>query len=48
MFCSHEGKPLRPDAVTEAWKKAVKGKWKFHALRHCHASALIAAGLDIY
>ena len=47
VFCTPEGKPLRPDALSEMWKRAVKGRWTFHAIRHCHASALIAAGIDI-
>ncbi len=38
-------------AITNQWIDAVKTlglpKITFHALRHCHASALIAAGLDV-
>src|SRR5262245_37321314 len=47
IFSTVEGQPLRPDAVSEAWKAAVQGRWRFHSLRHAHASALIAAGVDI-
>jgi integrase len=47
VFCRHDGKPLSGDRVTLLWREAVDGRWKFHALRHAHASALISAGLDI-
>ena len=35
-----------PSTVTRHWHEAVQGRWTFHALRHTHASALIADGLD--
>jgi len=39
------------DRFTDRWRDAVKSrglpKVTFHALRHSHASALIAAGLDV-
>jgi integrase len=47
VFCRYDGHHLIPTSVSHAWRKAVGGKWKFHALRHTHASALIAAGLDL-
>jgi integrase len=47
VFCRYDGSPLAPDHQTVRWGRAVKGRWKFHALRHTHASALIAAGVDI-
>jgi integrase len=47
VFCKFDGAPLNADQVTIRWRRAVGGKWKFHALRHTHASALIAAGADI-
>ncbi|HYB05132.1 MAG TPA: site-specific integrase, partial [Methyloceanibacter sp.] len=46
VFSNHEGEPIRADYVTAMWKRAVGGV-KFHALRHTHASALIAAGIDV-
>jgi integrase len=46
VFCRHDGGNLVPSSVTRSWHQAVKGRWKFHALRHTHASALIADGLD--
>lgn len=40
-----------PDALSYAWRAAVHWrklpKVTFHALRHSHASALIAAGVDV-
>lgn len=40
-----------PYSISDRWRDAVKtrklAKVTFHALRHSHASALIAAGLDI-
>jgi integrase len=52
VFCDHEDRPLRGDRVTLMWKRAMDSiagmpKVKFHALRHTHASALIAAGIDV-
>ena len=47
VFCNYKGEPLSGDRVTCLWRRAVGGKWKFHSLRHAHASALVAAGLDV-
>jgi integrase len=47
VFCRYDGRPLPPSHLTHRWRQAINGQWKFHALRHTHASALIAAGLDI-
>jgi integrase len=47
VFCRHDGRPLPPNHLTYRWRRAVGGKWVFHALRHTHASALIAAGQDV-
>ena len=47
VFCRLDGQPLPPNHVTARWREAVGGKWKFHALRHTHASALIAGGIDV-
>ena len=47
VFCKFDGTPLSPDHLTLRWRRAIKGKVTFHVLRHTHASALIAAGVDI-
>lgn len=50
VFASVDGSPLSPNAVTKAWQAAmsIAGlKATLHSLRHSHASALIAAGLDV-
>jgi integrase len=45
--------PWPPDQLSRDWARIVAGKGRklprasFHALRHSHASALIAAGVDI-
>lgn len=50
-FATVEGDILSPHLITNRWRRAVKNrklpKVSFHALRHSHASALIAAGLDV-
>ena len=50
VFGTVEGAPLDPDRITQDWKRftAARGlpKVTLHALRHAHASALIAAGAD--
>ena len=51
VFATIEGKWPSPDAITDQWRYAVKRldlpKIRLHGLRHAHASALIAAKLDI-
>jgi integrase len=48
VFCSHDGKPLSPNYLSIQWRRAANlPKVTFHALRHSHASALIAAGIDV-
>jgi integrase len=51
VFCDHEGKPISPNYLSIMWRRAIAGlnipQVKFHALRHSHASALIAAGVDV-
>jgi integrase len=51
VFGSPEGLPLSPDNLSRDWKRAVKAlglpEIMFHALRHSHASALIASGIDV-
>src|SRR5262245_21156608 len=46
VFCRHDGSNLVPSSVTRNWHEAVEGRWKFHALRHTHANALIADHID--
>lgn len=42
---------MSPDNLSRDWRRAVKAlklpDVMFHALRHSHASALIASGLDV-
>jgi integrase len=51
VFCHEDGSPLSPDRLSQQWRRFVVAKGmpavSFHALRHTHASALIAAGLDV-
>ena len=51
VFGSVDGNPPTPFTISNCWRRAVKSrglpKITFHALRHSHASALIAAGLDV-
>jgi integrase len=51
LFGELDGAPRRPDQLSWLWRSACKSlklpRVSFHALRHTHASALIAAGLDI-
>jgi integrase len=51
VFCKLDGSPLSPDNVSRDWRTATAAlglpRVMFHALRHSHASALIASGLDV-
>ena len=51
LFANLEGKPLRPSAVSSDWGELAERigmpEVTFHALRHTHASQLIAQGVDI-
>jgi len=51
VFSTPEGQLLSPDNLSRDWKRVVKARQlpavTFHALRHTHASALIASGLDV-
>jgi integrase len=46
-----DGSPLVPDNVSSEWRKVVSSpnlpKVSLHALRHTHASQLIASGMDV-
>jgi integrase len=50
VFGTAEGHVRDPDRITQDWKRfaAARGlpKVTLHALRHSHASALIASGTD--
>jgi len=51
VFPHLPGEPWRPDALSAAFARLVRSRKlptiRLHALRHSHASALIAAGLDV-
>ena len=51
MFARPDGSPYPPDTLSRDWWRAVNAlslpQIMFHALRHSHASALIAASLDV-
>ena len=51
VFPRWDGNPWPPDRLSSTWAKTVSTlklpKVTFHALRHTHASQLIAAGLDV-
>ena len=51
VFCNHDGSPPSPDKLSRDWGRACKSlglpQVMFHALRHTHVSALIAAGVDV-
>jgi len=50
-FSNPNGSPLSPDNLFRDWRRACRSLGlpmvMFHALRHTHASALIAKGLDV-
>ena len=51
LFSTLEGRPLRPGNVSSDWGEIAASigmpEITFHALRHSHASQLIASGVDI-
>jgi integrase len=51
VFQLFDGSPYPPDKLSRDWGNVVRDRKlprvMFHALRHSHASALIAAGVDI-
>jgi len=51
VFSTPDGKLLSPDNLSRDWRRVVKAlelpQVTFHALRHTHAPALIAGGLDV-
>jgi len=50
VFSSVDGSPIPPNNLSRDWRRFVRAKKlppvSFHALRHSHASALIASGID--
>ena len=51
VFCNPDGSPMSPDNLSRDWGRACRNldlpKVTFHALRHTHVSALIAANVDV-
>lgn len=51
VFCRFDGSPIPPNDVSRDWRRTCIAlglpRVSFHALRHTHASALIAAGRDV-
>jgi integrase len=50
VFCHHDGTPKTPDGLTKEWTRAAAKAGlavTLHALRHTHASQLIASGMDV-
>ena len=51
VFGDIEGDWPTPHSITKSWRRAAESrglpKSTFHSLRHSHASALIAAGIDV-
>jgi integrase len=52
VFCNHDGSPISPNYISKLWRVTISAipefpRVRFHSLRHSHASALIAAGIDV-
>jgi len=51
VFCHHDGTPIHPHVVSDAFKKLVARsplpRIRFHDLRHTHATLLLKAGVPI-
>jgi integrase len=51
VFGNIDESPRKPNSLTTKWRRLVKAidvpKVSFHALRHTHASQLIASGMDV-
>ena len=49
VFCHSDGSPLDPDLVTQAFERMAKRsglpKFRFHDLRHTHASLMLSQGI---
>jgi integrase len=46
VFSNHDAAPISPNRFSVTWRRAIP-QITFHALRHSHASALIAGGVDV-
>ncbi len=50
VFSLYDGSPIPPNNLSRDWRRFVLARnlpaVSFHALRHSHASALIASGID--
>jgi integrase len=52
VFCNHDGSPISPNYTSKMWRTTICAipefpRVSFHSLRHSHASALIAAKIDV-
>ena len=51
VFCHSEGRPLDPDLVTRTFRRAVRWagleRFRFHDLRHTHASLFLSEGIHL-
>ena len=51
VFSHRDGSPVRPDAVTKAFRRIARQAWlpgvRLHDLRHTHASLLLQQGVNI-
>ena len=51
VFCNYDGTPISPNSFSVTWGTTISRAGlpdvTFHACRHSHASALIAAGIDV-
>jgi integrase len=51
VFSHPDGSPMSPDNLSRDWRRVCRSLGlplvMFHALRHTHASALLASGLDV-
>jgi integrase len=51
VFSNFDGEPIRPNNLSRRWIEVMRAyklpPVPFHALRHTHASSLIAAGVDV-
>jgi integrase len=51
VFCQPDGSPIVPSWLSYTWRNTCISlklpRVSFHSLRHAHASALIAAGVDV-
>jgi integrase len=51
VFCKPDGSPMRPDYLSGLWFYTCRSlnlpRVSLHALRHTHASALIAGRIDV-